>query len=167
MNVLKATSHVRRFLATAAFISAALLAVNPVRADLGAADIEREKSLNFSSGKMHKAWCKKVGNNCRIKFKNGRMSVDNSKGIESNQVVSITERQVPQDAKNCGLICVYNQNAVDYEYSIKYTTTSDDTRSARILFSGDSNGWKFFRKDLEDWTGEPLRIVGPTVKLTQ
>ena len=167
MKMLRATSHVRRFLATAAFIGASLLATIPAWADLGAAEIDREQSLKFSSNKTHKAWCKKVGNNCRIKFKMGRMLVDNSKGIESNQILSIIERQVPQDAKNCGFICVYGPNAVDYEYNIEYKTTSADIRNARILFSGDSNGWKSFRKDLEDWTGEPLRIVGPTVKLTQ
>ena len=152
---------------TAIIIGTSFFISTPVGADLGSADMDTEKTISFTSSRTHKAWCNEVKNNCKVDFKDGIMSVDGSAGIESKQIISITERIVPQDLKKCGFICVYGPNPVDYEYSVQYNSSNGDIKKARILFSGDSDGWKFFRKDLEDWTGKALRSVGPSIKIDE
>ena len=75
----------RLFVATASLLSASALLCGAVQADLGSAeDGIGEKKL---SGTIYDAWCgNKSNEDCKVKFENDRLIVNNGSGITVEQV---------------------------------------------------------------------------------
>ena len=162
---------VRRFLAAAAFIGASLLSAVPARADLGAAESGPRQEL---SGRKYEAWCGTKENiDCIVEFTDGRMIVDGGKGIGLDQLKRVLYSEKlhkdmagfgPKGAP-CQWLGMGPKHCQVY-FEFEYAALDGSTRWGTIRFMNRfiSPG---FRADVEAWMGEPLRAIGPSVKLTQ
>ena len=148
-----ALQAMRRFLAAAAFIGASLLATAPARADLGAAD-----TAIGGSNRIYDALCGKNEKDCRVAFKNDRLIVDNGDGIGLSQLIGLTYEKIHTGD--------WLSTWHFHEYRVRYRAENGATSVGIIRFKNDGTS-DDFKRDFQDWTGEPLRIVGPSVKLTQ
>ena len=157
----------KRLLSAAA--AAALLAA-PAHADLGAADSGDRQQL---SGRKHEAWCGTETNlDCIVQFKDGRMIVNAGTGIEVSQVRRIIHSQ-KFFADHAGYVKGAQCNWLGLgpkhchqHYEFNYTASDGSDRWATIRFMN-LQASAGFRADVEAWTGEPLRTLGPSVKLEQ
>ena len=145
------------------FISllAALALPAAVNADLGGADITGQDG-SITTGKVYDAWCGSTFKDCKVSFKNDRLSVNKSSGITRNQLVSITMDRVCRQ-KTFGITdCFPSQ--YNKEYSITYKNLDDQLRTALITFKHEPT-YKSFNRDIQIWMGDVLREVGPSLKI--
>ena len=143
----------RGFLPAVALIGVFLGAAFPVRADLGAADMPIDES-----GQVYNALCGKDEQDCRVAFKDGRLVVDSGAGISDSQVVRLTYEKIHTG----DWLSTWHY----HEYRVKYRTNSGSDSIGIIRFYNDGVSDEFKRR-LEDWVGEPIRPVGPTVKIVE
>ena len=147
--------------------SESLLTVAPVRADLGAAMTDSDQDV---SGKEYEAWCGKKGReNCSIKFTQGVLSVDGSSGITSSQVRKVIadwqwhEYHKHLDGNTCNPVM---NTHCQRHFWIYFSDANGVPKKALFRYSHRLTALQF-QKDLEAWTGEPLRNIGPAVKIVE
>ena len=128
-----------------------LLGTQAIAGDLGSADLSKEK--NEVASATFDAWCKEVGNECKVSFDGEIMSVDGSSGINRSQITDISlDYNCSWPAWNpCGSVHTY-----DKEYILKYQDSSGDSRSAKIIFRNQKVA-NSFRKLLQEWTNITIK----------
>tara|TARA_B100001250_G_scaffold134510_1_gene115015 strand:+ start:228 stop:827 length:600 start_codon:yes stop_codon:yes gene_type:complete len=100
--------------------------VLPLKADFGDADF-REDIEALGSQSYHDAWCKKLRNNCRVRFQGRSMWVEGQGGINRAQLISV-RREV--EGTNWG------NNPSEYYYYVRYLSSkTNQERVALFLFS--------------------------------
>ena len=131
----------------------ALFPLLPARADLDDADLSNKQS-STPSEKVYKAWCGVDQKDCKVKFRNGRMIVNEGSGITSAQVIEL-ERRIAYRAKlmNC-TADRWREEHGQKEYAIKYRSDSV-TKSALITFVHSPTDQKF-KRDLQKWIGKTI-----------
>ena len=136
--------------------------ISPVFADLGEADLE-ESGSNATSTKIYDALCgKEPRKDCKVKFLNGRLIVNNGKGISKEQLVEIT-REIecePTFWWNCNAAPEVNAYKV---YRISYS--SNNALKTGIITFHHYPTDQMFKSDLQIWMGKPLREVGPSIRI--
>ena len=159
-------------LLAAALVGASIAACVPARADLGAADVGKTRQL---SGATHEAYCGANENiKCKITFESGRLKVDGSRGIEPYQVKEIYfSQKLFRDygfAKK-GALCVggfLGARHCHVHIEIKYSPTLGKMDDSWATFRFENlQSSLIFKSDIEAWSGEPLRAVGPSVKVVE
>ena len=70
-------------LATAVAIGTSLIAATPATAGLGSAAIK-------GSTKGYEAWCGEKGNDCKVQFANGKITVNNKDSVDFDNITYIT-----------------------------------------------------------------------------
>lgn len=86
-------------------------------ADFGDADFPA-KILDNGPQSYHDAWCRKIGNKCRVRFQGDKMWVEGQGGITNSQYQSYR----------------YNIDGAEYYNYIRYVDTKGNSRSALFLF---------------------------------
>ena len=88
------------------------------RADFGDADFPSDA---FSSGpkSYHDAWCRKIKNECRIRFQGAGMWVEGQGGIQSNQYLGFR----------------YDLDGREYYNYLRYRSSTGEPRVALFLFT--------------------------------
>ena len=84
----------RRFLFAAVLVGTSVAAVLPARSDLGGADIT---GSGLTTGNTYDAWCGNDFVDCRVQVSNGRLIVDNGKGIQASQLDSVVFDRICRD----------------------------------------------------------------------
>ena len=127
----------------------------PSIAQLGSADIEgfQERSIIRSEWD---AWCGEKRIECKVKFKDGRLSVDASEGIYPNQVISIAMfrwcRQRAFGGPNCFLV------SADKDITLKYFTVEGEPKIATFTIKNWEAAPNFY-SDLGTWSGKALHWI--------
>lgn len=110
---------------------------SPANADLGKADVPESKPTLMSQT-VFDAWCVEKDNDCTVKLINGRLSVDGSAGITSEQL--ITWSRDDNYRNSSGFVGGYHL----YSYNFRYSTSSGDIRNAKIVFQNSEVSDKFY-----------------------
>ena len=153
-----------------ALCTAALITPTSALADLGAADSGERREL---SGYKHKAWCgTKANTDCIVEFDQERMKVDGGKGITTSQLKAVLrDEKMHKGVRSLarGASCGQYNNTVSpghcqVFFEFNYTDDDGQERWATIRFVNRVAAISF-KSDVEAWFGQPLRTVGPSVKL--
>ena len=139
-------------IAAAAVIGASFIGSSPVNAGLGEAEAGTKRTFD--------AYCGSKGNDCKVKFTDDRLTVNNSDGIDKGQIVKY---QFSQDFR-CGTglltrnscsgrgtaLVIYNENGVEGSGTFIFTNrrTFDEFSGALSAFCGGS-----------------CRPIGPSVRI--
>ena len=125
------------------------------------------------SGRRYEAWCGTKDNiDCIVEFTDDRMIVDGGKGITVDQLKRVLTsqkffRDKHEGAKGsqCEWLGLGPAGCHRY-FEFNYVGSDGSNRWATIRFMNRkvSAG---FRADVEAWTGEPLRNIGPAVKIVE
>ena len=156
--------------AIAAIASSSLISTNPAKADLGGADITGP-SGDTSSGQTYQARCGQSQKKCTVSFKNGKMMINNEGGIYSDQFLSVvTARTCRQKAVLMPWVKSCFRDQYDYDFTITYRTDDARKKSALIAFRPGYflqgvEAHASFRRDLQVWTENVLRPIGPSVRI--
>ena len=153
---------------SAALCTATLFTPPIALADLGAADSGERREL---SGRSHEAWCgTKSNTNCRVKFQDGRMTVDGGSGITASQIKQVihSEKFFADHAGyrkggKCEWLGLGPKHCHEH-FEFQYVADDGTTRWATIRFMNRQAAGGF-QADVEAWIGQPLRSIGPSVKL--
>ena len=158
------------FGALLAVVGASYLATNPAKADLGSADITGP-SGDTSSGQTYQARCGQSQKKCTVSFKNGKMMINNEGGIYSDQFLSVVKaRTCRQKAVLMQWVKSCFRDQYDYDFTITYRTDDARKKSALIAFRPGYflqgvEAHASFRRDLQVWTENFLRPIGPSVRI--
>jgi len=153
--------------ATAIAIGFSSILSRPIYGNLGDADTTGGMHQR-TSGKTYDAWCGIEYKDCKVRFKNDRLTVNSDEGILSDQVVSITKESLCRIQAGWGASgCQNTYGAVftglfNKEYTIEYNS-EEGYRSALITFRHDGTDKKFNR-DLEIWIGEIMSPISSNIK---
>jgi hypothetical protein len=115
-----------------------LLAAMPANADFGDADFPKGTFYNGPKS-YHDAWCRKIKNNCRVRFAGPLMSVDGQGGILSSQLVTFKT----------------NEDGEEYYTYIIYKRNNGDQQQALFLFANHKAHVDFLRA-LSIWRRQAL-----------
>ena len=117
-----------KILRTLLALASCLPLAAPVRADFGDADFP---SGMFDNGpkSYHDAWCRKIKNECRIRFQGSGMWVEGQGGIQSNQYLGYR----------------YDRDGYETYNYIRYRSKSGTEKTALFLFSNASAQQDFIR----------------------
>ena len=150
---------------------------SPALANLGDAEDGME---NRVSDRIYEAWCgSKTNKDCKVKFRNNRMIVNEGTGITKDQLLSISREKIlfmssrksKQDQLDHGAPCgpdTFDRNrpSCQSHFFIKYKDMSGNLRNALIRFGSRSTGRAGqFKNDIENWSGIKFRKIGPSIKL--
>ena len=115
-------------------------------ADLGAADThpqpEKQKQSRFD------AWCIKKYADCSVKFEGGRLIVDESTGITSDQLIQWSRNNKFRD--RIGLINFISPHHL-YTYILKYKAINGQVKEGRIMFQNSKYSDRFYER-LKAWS---------------
>lgn len=142
---------VRKSLSIAVLI--ALFPLLPAQADLDDANMSNIESRTPSE-KVYEAWCGVNQNDCKVKFRNGRMIVNNGSGITSNQVLEL-ERRLACRAKimDCSSDRFREENSQKNIYSNIYQ--SQERLKGTDYIRAYVNRSKI-QRDLQKWIGKTI-----------
>ena len=118
---------------------------SPTYADLGQADtspqIEEPKQTKFD------AWCIKKYADCLAKLENGRLMVDESTGVSSQQIIEWSRRDIYRP--RIGLISFIGPHHL-YEYTFKYKSKEGKFKEGKIVFQNNKYSDRFYEQ-LKAW----------------
>ena len=140
---------------------AALTFPTAVNADLGGADITG-KDGETTTGNIYEAWCGAEFKDCKVSFKNARLSVDGSSGITREQLENVSMERVCRQYTFGIRDCFQSQ--YNKEYAITYKNSSGKNRTALISFRHEPT-YRSFNRDFQIWMGDLIRRVGPSLKI--
>ena len=146
-----------RFLLLA--LTAGLLSPIAAKADLGEADLASPN--NMLSNKVFEAWCGKEKKDCKVNFLDGRLKVNDSKGIKSDEVTAILKKFHCFRTRGCkdwDGTDAPTQN-LHKEYFLKYKSQGKE-KIAQFTFLQNHAATQF-HNDLELWSGLSVKLVGP------
>ena len=133
-----------------------LAAGNPAIADLGPADVVDSQGRQITRVTWD-AWCGEKRVKCRVKFTDGRLSVDDSAGILPEQVVSISlfrwcRQRAMFNNPNCQV------TSSDKDYTVKYLDSKGKLRFATFTIHNWELGPSFYN-DLGVWSGKATNWI--------
>lgn len=150
-----------RLLAAAFFAGMSFAAIMPARSDLGGADIT---GSGLTTGNTYDAWCGNDFVDCKVQFSNGRLIVDDGKGILASQLDSVVFDRICRDyalgMPNC-FSYQYNK-----EWTIKYRDSSGSLRTGKISFRHERTA-DSFKQDFETWQNSVMRPIGPSIQIVE
>ena len=135
------------------FISALSLGINSVKADFGDADFP-VGTFEYSPKSYHDAWCRRVKNECRVRFQKDAMWVEGQGGIYRSQFVKY--RYDYETTSGPGLFGGgYGREHYNY---ISYRSKDGRLREALFLFANDRAQQNFIKSFLrwEEANYEPI-----------
>ena len=109
----------------------------PLRAELGPADIS-SPILQSPSLNTFNAWCVRKYAKCSVRLSGGILSVDNSSGITSNQLISWSKND--RFRQPSGFIGGHHL----YAYNFVYLSSSGRRKEATIVFQNSKYSDKFY-----------------------
>ena len=112
---------------------ATLALPNAVNADLGKAEIKLLKERTYD------VWCEKKYNKCKVTFDDEKMKVNNSKGISSDQIISMAG--TPSSASMF----------FTYTYKITYKKKDGSNAEAKFLIAN-AKTLRLFKEELRKFT---------------
>ena len=120
----------KTFAVGTALLSAALLSATPAEAGLG-------QATSTTAASTYDAWCGKPKNNCKVDFKNQKITVNGTDSIDWKQITYITKNKKRCDDgwTNCGWV---------YTFGIEYKEDGQ-IQFAEILFQHDATAGRFWR----------------------
>ena len=138
---------------------AALALPTAVMADLGGADLPNAGSFS-TSNKVYDAWCGEFpitikppkGVDCKVQFKEGRLIVDNGKGVTTDQISDV---KLEYRCKS-NVFLTSCKSRRDKRYRFNYIDSKGTNKTALITFRHHDTD-QLFRTDLEVWLGKPLK----------
>lgn len=145
----------------AAAFSASLAIAQPAIADLGDADIKASPSPAYNTPKTFQAKCGQSQTNCKIKFSNGKMIINDGNGIYKEQLTRVdNSRTCRQKSIILPFITSCYGEQLDYDYLVHYKDKSDQPRAALISFwpgylRGKISQQKGFAAALNAWRNDP------------
>lgn len=130
-----------------------------------------DADINNSSNQTYSAKCGQKANECSVSFKDGKLMVNESGGITSDQFVSVvTARTCRQTSLIMPWIKSCYPSQYDYDYTITYFGKDGNKKSALIVFrpgyllQGEET-YLSFNRDLQIWIEDVLRPIGSTIKI--
>ena len=136
-------------------LSTLLLSTPPSFGQLGSADVSNFEERQIVRTEWD-AWCGEKRVECKVKFQNGRLSVDDSEGILPGQVVSIGIfrwcRQRAFGFPNCFLV------SADKDYTLKYLDSDGSTRMATFSIKNWEAAPTFY-SDLGVWSKKAVHWI--------
>ena len=136
--------------------------------DLGVADILGPDSEG--SG-VFKAKCGAKAKKCNVSFIDGRLTINNGRGITKDQFVNVvTARTCRQRSIALPMVRSCFQSQYDHDYTITYRDKDGGKRAALIAFRpgyflGGELAHKSFYRELQIWIGDVLRPIGPSIEI--
>ena len=106
----------------------ALMFSSPARADFGDADFP-SGMFEDGSKSYHDAWCRKIKNECRVRFQGSGMWVEGQGGIQSDQYLGFR----------------YDRDGDETYNYIRYRTKAGKEKTALFLFANSSAQQDFIR----------------------
>ena len=100
----------------------------PVKADFGDADFP-SRMFEDGSKSYHDAWCRKIKNECRVRFQGSGMWVERQGGIQSDQYLSFR----------------YDRDGNETYNYIRYSSKDGKEKTALFLFANSSAQQDFIR----------------------
>ena len=167
----------RVLLASAALLSTSAMLCSAVQADLGSAEagIENKKL----SDTVYDAWCGSKNNtDCKVKFEDGRLIVNDGKGITADQVLDMRQMWMlffeeakrkntgDHGAKCHGAFGGSTRPSCHNHFVIEYMDSSGESRIALIRFRHAARSYQF-QADLETWSGKTFRERGPSIEIVK
>ena len=146
--------------------------VSPVRAsddDLGGADILGPDSELQEEG--YKAQCGPKQKKCTVSFNDGRLTINQGRGITKDKFVSVVKsRTCRQRSIALPMVRSCFQSQYDHDYTITYKGKNGEKRAALIVFRpgyllGNELAHESFYKDFQIWIGDVIRPIGPSLKI--
>lgn len=122
------------------------LAAGPARADFGDADFP-VGTFDDGPKSYHDAWCRKVKNECRVRFSGPAMSVEGQGGITSDQLITF---KIDEDVDKHG-------NVTEYYTYVTYRKTDGTKQQALFLFANGRANKEFLRA-LMTWRRQKVDI---------
>ncbi len=123
-----------------------LISSSPAIADLGPAETDVTETFD--------AYCGKVGNKCKVTFEEGKMRVNNGKGITRDQLLR---------SKYMGPELYLIWQSPEFPWVLSYRNSSGEIKTAKIIFKHNKTAGRF-RQALEVFSG-PTRELGPSVEV--
>jgi len=157
----------RLLLASAALLSTSAMLCSAVQADLGpAGDGIEDKKLPYTvSNTVYDAWCGSKNNtDCKVKFEDGRLIVNDGKGITADQVLDMRQMWMlffeeakrkntgDHGAKCHGAFGGSTRPSCHNHFVIEYMDSSGESRIALIRFRHGTRSNMFYN-DLANWSG--------------
>ena len=145
---------------------------SPVRAsddDLGGADILGPDSELQEEG--YKAQCGPKQKKCTVSFNDGRLTINQGRGITKDKFVSVVKsRTCRQRSIALPMVRSCFQSQYDHDYTITYKGKNGEKRAALIVFRpgyllGNELAHESFYKDFQIWIGDVIRPIGPSLKI--
>jgi len=140
----------------------------PAHADLGDADITGPTG-GTTTGNKFDGWCGEKRTDCKVTFLNDRLIVGSGQGIKKEQYRSVKKDYICRYRTFGILDCTSLDGTArfyDKEFLISYTSSDGGARTALITFRNQQVSDKFER-DLEIWSQNILRPVGPSLRIEQ
>ena len=140
---------------------------SPLLADLGGAELDSVEK--YSSNRKYDALCGRDKDDCVVAFEGGRFSVDGGIGIRKDQLIQIYKRTVCRRGTFLGASKCHNSygpvpNTFDKEFILTYKSSDGGKKRGMITFLHQRTS-DDFQIELEEWSGAPLRVVGPSVTI--
>jgi hypothetical protein len=153
--------------------SVSILTAMPAGADLGGADITGTKGAT-STGQTYDARCGIEKDQCTVSFIGEKLMVNGTSGITRDQLINVKmKKECTQRSLLLPWVTSCFPNQLDWEFTITYSSSSGERRSALITFmprylaTGATENARGFERDLEIWMKDILRPIGPSLKIEQ
>ena len=135
----------------AILISFFSIGIHSVRAEFGDADFPIG-TFEYSPKSYHDAWCRRIKNECRVRFQKDAMWVEGQGGIYRNQFVKY---RYDYETTGGGLFGGYGREHYNY---VTYKSKDGTVREALFLFANDRAQQNFIKSFLrwEEANYEPI-----------
>ena len=143
------------------FLASLLLLPAPVFADLGGADITAPGSR--TTGNTYDAWCGDEYEDCKVKFEDGKLIVNDGDGIYPSQLTDVLLGHICRRFV-FGMPDCMMQSQLNKEWTITYTDSLSRTRTAKITLLHQKTADNF-QQDFQIWQNRVMRPVGPSIKI--
>ena len=143
------------------FLASLLFLPAPVLADLGGADITAPGSR--TTGNTYDAWCGDKYEDCKVKFEDGKLIVNDGDGIYPSQLTDVLLGHICRRFV-FGMPDCMMQSQLNKEWTITYTDSLSRTRTAKITLLHQKTADNF-QQDFQIWQNRVMRPVGPSVKI--
>ena len=131
------TKSMKRLLAS--LIALTSFGCLPALADLSEADIPSRNSPKDLPDKFE-AWCVEKYNDCNVRIADGRIAINDSRGVELGELISW--RRVDKFRDESGFIGAHHL----YNYEVQYKDSKGSYKIARFIFQDSAASDLFYQK---------------------
>lgn len=154
-----------------ATVAALALSASPVSADLGGADITGPSGRS-TTGQSYNAECGLDRKSCTVSFVDEKLVVNGTDGILRSQFINVILQKVCKQRAILmpwGTSCFQNQ--LDWDFTITYRASDGTEKAALIAFrprylsTGATDRAQDFERDLQIWSKDVMRPIGPSIEV--